>query len=224
MGIDYHSPNFKNTVTGKFGLPFPKDYDRSKYSSKHKGDHKLPTGLVNALEKKGVYIDLWNAEMAIDNENYKLALKHLKKAEKKDSNNFNIYWLHAKNLYNEGLRQDEKATKIKGKLFKKGYEYALKCRKLAKKETFNCEMHVGALLGRVMTNAGIWSTVFNAKKVEKAFLSANKLANEGNQHYRYPSGNTSIGVSAFALGVMYRLAPGTGFEIARWLRWNLIIS
>lgn len=206
MGIDYNASNIREVVTKKYGLPFPKGYDRSLYSAAYTGDNKLPTGLINAIEKKGIYVNLWRAEMAIDDEDYKLALKLLQEAEKEDPNNPTIYWLYAKNLMMEGLRQDEKATKIKGKLFKKGYQYALKCRALAP-EDYNCEMHIGALLGRVMTNAGIWSTLFNAGKVEKAFNNANRLANEGKQHYRYASGNTSIGVSAFALGVMYRLAP-----------------
>ena len=206
MGIDYNASNIEEIVTKEYGLPFPKQYDRTLYSAAYEGDHKLPTGLINAIEKKGIYIDLWKAELAIDDENYRLALKLLKEAEKKDPKNHNIYWLLAKNIMFEGLRQDEKATKIKGVLFKKGYEYALKCRALAPEE-YNCEMHIGALLGRVKTNAGIWSTLFNAGKVEKAFNNANRLANEGKQHYRYASGNTSIGVSAFALGVMYRMAP-----------------
>ena len=43
-------------------------------------------------------------------------------------------------------------------------------------------------------------------------MNAHRLANSGkSQHYRYASGNTSIGVSAFALGVMYRMAPHNWF-------------
>ncbi len=206
-GLDYDDPNIGEVVKKKYGLPFPKDYNRSVLKEAFKGDNRLPTGLVYAIEKKGIYIDLWKAEMAIHDEKFELANKYLEQAKQKDAKNHMIYWLSAKNLMFEGLRQEEKATKIKGKLFNQGYKEALKCRDLSP-ETYNCEVHVGSLLGRVMTNAGIWSALFNASKVEKAFLNANRLANSGkSQHYRYSSGNEGIGVSAFALGIMYRMAP-----------------
>ena len=57
MGIDLNAPNIKEIVTEK-GLPFPKGYDRSKYSAAYKGDNKLPTGLIYAIEKKGIYVNL----------------------------------------------------------------------------------------------------------------------------------------------------------------------
>jgi len=210
-GDDYHNSDFESVVKSKYKLPFPKDYNRSMYKEAYKGDHKLPTGLINAIEKKGIYIDLWKAEMAINDENPEMAEVFLNNARDKDPKNTMIYWLSAKNLMFKGLRREENETKIKGKLFSQGYKEALKCRKLDS-SNYNCEMHVGALLARIMTNAGIWSALFNAGKVEKAFLKANELANSGkSQHYRYSSGNTGIGVSAFALGVMYRMAPHNWF-------------
>lgn len=208
---DYYDSNFKAVVASKYKLPFPKDYDRSMYKEAYKGDHKLPTGLINAIEKKGIYIDLWKAEMAIHEENPEMAEVFLDKAREQDPKNYMIYWLSAKNLMFKGLRREENETKIKGKIFDKGYGEALKCRQL-KPNNYNCELHIGALLGRVMTNAGIWSALFNAGKVESAFLKANVLANSGKvQNYRYASGNTGIAISAFALGIMYRIAPHNWF-------------
>ena len=138
-GLDYDDPNIGEVVNKKYGLPFPKDYNRWVLKEAFKGDHRLPTGLVYAIEKKGIYIDLWKAEMAIHDEKFELANKYLEQAKQKDAKNHMIYWLSAKNLMNEGLRQDEKATKIKGKIFNQGYKEALKCRTLSP-ETYNCEV------------------------------------------------------------------------------------
>ena len=33
MGIDYNASNIREVVTKKYGLPFPKGYDRSLYSA-----------------------------------------------------------------------------------------------------------------------------------------------------------------------------------------------
>ncbi len=201
-GYDYSSPDLFEKARKEKSVDYDHYYSLETCIKAFKEDHCLPTAYVDAIEKGEPYVSLWRAETLINDGNDVEAEELLLRIDKESPGLSRVKWLLAKNLFFRSDRMAEEAVDEKDKYLTQGVEYARECLKLAP-EDINCHLNLATLLGRWSTNQGILKGAFNAEEVRDAMLKASSIK----QHYRYPSGNTALGASYYALGIFYRLAP-----------------
>ena len=200
--LDYRAVNLEATVLERYGIPGVPNRTKIPCVPISKDDPCLATGYVDAIEKGEPYISLWKAESLIHEQDDVGAYGLLKDLSRRYPKNSRSYWLQAKNLFFRAERLPRNAQKRRAVVLDEAVEWAKKCVKVNPKD-INCHLHLGTAIGRWSTNNGILNSVWNGDDVEDAWLYSLKLG----QHYRFPSGNTSLGASNYALGIFYRLAP-----------------
>lgn len=199
--------NFKDPavfarVLAERGISFIDDYDFKGCLPRNDEDSCLPTGYLDAIEKGEPWESVWKAELAIRNQDLMGADKLLRALRKKYPKNSKVRWLMAKNIFFRTEVMDKDAKDVKGKLLAEGVKWAKECVDMDPKD-INCLLHYGTLVGRSSTNEGIFNTLSKGAVVEGAWLGAVST----NQHYRFPSANTSLGATYYGLGIYYRLVP-----------------
>jgi tetratricopeptide (TPR) repeat protein len=199
---NFKDPAIFERVLAERGISFIDDYDFEGCLPINDKDTCLPTGYLDAIEKGEPWESVWKAELAIRNQDLMGADKLLRVLRKKYPKNSKVRWLMAKNIFFRTEVMDEDAKEVKGKLLAEGVQWAQECLDMDPKE-INCLLHYGTLVGRSSTNAGIFNTLSKGAVVEGAWLGAVS----SNQHYRFPSANTSLGATYYGLGIYYRLVP-----------------
>ena len=200
--LTVNDPDVVQKAKDQLGLGFLPNYQDEECVPVSKDDPCLPTGFVQAIERGEPYITLWKAELLVEEGKALGADKLLLQVEKKHPNHAKALWLIAKNAYFRAEKMPEEATEEKAAILERGFSFAERCVEVAPKDV-NCLLHFGTLLGRVSTNRGIISSAANGDDVEDHWLRAL----ETQEHYRFPSANTSLGAVNYGLGIFYRLVP-----------------
>jgi tetratricopeptide (TPR) repeat protein len=199
---NFKDPGVFDRVLAERGIPFLGDYDLQGCLPLNEQDPCLPSGYLDAIEKGEPWESAWKAELAMRQQDLMGADKLLRKLRKKYPKNSKVRWLMAKNIFFRTEVMEKEAKEVKGKLLEEGVKWAKECVEMAPKD-INCLLHYGTLVGRSSTNAGIFKTLSKGAVVEGAWLGAVSTK----QHYRFPSGNTSLGATYYGLGIYYRLVP-----------------
>ncbi len=121
------------------------------------------------------------------------------------------YWIAADASFQYGNSfQDKKDFPVARAAFAKGKSYAENCLKISADNPL-CKFYLGVNLGKIASIDGIFSSLKNAKLVEKLWT---ETVESRYQHKFGP--NTSLqGAARYALGLFYRLVPD--LALLKWL-------
>jgi hypothetical protein len=120
-------------------------------------------------------------------------------------------WMVADSAFQLGASYtDQKDLPFARSVFVRGQKSAEKC--IEKKADHPiCALFLGAMLGKIASIDGIFSSLKKAKQVEKLWLS---VVNS-KYNYRFAEASSLQGSARYALGMFYRLVPD--FFLMKWL-------
>ncbi|HET9237614.1 MAG TPA: hypothetical protein VFO10_10205 [Oligoflexus sp.] len=120
-------------------------------------------------------------------------------------------WMVADSAFQLGASYtDEKDLPFARSVFVRGQKSAERC---IEKKTDHpiCALFLGAMIGKIASIDGIFSSLKKAKQVEKLWLS---VVNS-KYNYRFAEASSLQGSARYALGMFYRLVPD--FFLMKWL-------
>ena len=199
---DYSEPGIEARILEETGVKLSDGYRGRHCVPAFAGDHCLPTGYVDAIEKGAPFDALWDVEVLIVEEKDAEADAILRKLLRQYPKESKVMWLLAKNLFFRAERLPGDDAKGRGTVLEEAIDWTVKCVEAAPLD-INCHLHRGALLARLSTNNGVVRSVLNGPAVRDAWLEAVRLKH----HYRFPSANTSWGAANYGLGIFKRLVP-----------------
>ena len=113
---NFKDPGVFKRVLDEKGIRFVKDYDFKGCLPINDSDTCLPTGYLDAIEKGEPWKSVWEAELAIREQELMKADKLLRQLDQKYPNNPKVKWLMAKNIFFRTEVMEKSAKKAKGKL------------------------------------------------------------------------------------------------------------